>query len=76
MNFLSKIRSQPRPVKSLIMWSGVFFVMLLIFGFWILTFNSEIRESRETETALKKELPGIWQSLKAQINEIKNLWRK
>ena len=58
------------------MWFGVFFVMSAIFMFWILTFPSQIPASENDEAVnnLKTELPGIWQSLGEQFNDLKNLW--
>lgn len=76
INILKNIQNKPDPVKRLVMWFGVFSVMAVIFTFWILTFPSSISapESSEATLNLNKELPNVWQSLKEQINNLKNLW--
>ncbi len=75
---IENLQNKPEPVKRLIMWFGVFFVMTAIFMFWLLIFPSQIpaSENDEAVTNLKKELPGVWQSLKGQLNELKNLWQR
>ena len=52
--------------------------MILIFTFWLLTFPSQIPATKNDEATanLKKELPGVWQSLKGQINDLENLWQR
>ncbi len=77
-NFLKNIQNKPEPVKRLIMWFGVFTVMAAIFMFWILTFPSQIpaAENSEATANLSKKLPGVWQSLNEQVNNLKGLWQK
>ncbi len=50
--------------------------MAVIFAFWILTFPSQIPTTKNDIAAnnLKKELPGVWQSLKGQLNNLKDMW--
>ena len=79
MNFLKNIQNKPEPVKKVVMWFGVFFVMAMIFVFWLMTFPSQIpsaEENNEVVNNLQKELPGVWQSLEGQISELKHLWQK
>lgn len=75
---IESLQNRPEPVKRLIMWFGVFFVMAVIFTFWLLTFPARVSapESSEAALNLNKELPGVWQSLKGQFNDLKNLWQK
>lgn len=76
INFLKNVQNKPEPVKKFVMWLGVFLVMTVIFMFWIFTFPSQTSVAKNDEAAnnLKKELPGAWQSLKGQINNLKKLW--
>lgn len=57
---------------------SIFFIMVAIFGFWLLTFPFQIPQTEDSEVAtnLKKELPGVWQTLKSQVNSLQNLWQK
>ncbi len=76
--FIKNLQNKPEGLKRVVMWLGVFFVMSMIFIFWLLTFPSQIAATPENDGAnnLKKELPGVWQSLKGQLNELKSLWPK
>ncbi|MDO8743432.1 MAG: hypothetical protein Q7J30_02700 [Candidatus Azambacteria bacterium] len=78
MEFLKNLQNKPEPVKKTIMLFGIFFIMLAIFGFWLLTFPSQIQKTGDNAATakLKTELPGIWQTLKSQVNSLQNLWRK
>ena len=62
----------------MIMWIGILFIMIAIFTFWLLTFPSQIQKTEDNEATanLKKELPSVWQTLKTQISNLQNLWRK
>ncbi|MDO8574789.1 MAG: hypothetical protein Q7R61_00700 [bacterium] len=77
-DFLNNLQNKSDGFKRIIMWLGVFSVMTAIFMFWLLTFPSQIPASENDETVnnFKKELPGIWQSLNGQYNDLKNLWQK
>lgn len=75
-NILRNLQNKPEPVKRLIMWFGVFFVMTAIFVFWLMTFPSQIpvtANNAATEN-IKNELPGIWQAVKDQVNNLKDMW--
>ncbi|MBI2446757.1 MAG: hypothetical protein HYV51_03015 [Parcubacteria group bacterium] len=76
INLIKNLQNKPEPIKRLIMWFGVFSVMAVIFMFWILTFPSQIPASENTKAAInvKKELPGVWQSLNEQVNNLKDMW--
>lgn len=79
--FIKKIQQKPEPIKHIIMWSGIFFIMSVIFTFWLITFPSQIQPSENNEAVdnIKKELPGIWQELKNQFNNLsnlKNIWQQ
>lgn len=73
--FIKKLQQKSESVKHLIMWSGVFLIMVVIFTFWLVTFPSQIppAENDEATKKIQKELPGIWQNLKGQFNNLKNL---
>lgn len=77
-NFFKNLQSKSEPTKKTIMWISILFIMIAIFTFWLLTFPSQIQKTGDNEvtTNLKKELPGVWQTLKTQINNLQNLWRK
>lgn len=77
MRILKNLQQKPEAVRKSIMWIGIISIMTVIFAFWVFSFPSQIPESEETEatTNLKKELPSVWQSLKNQINNIKNIWQ-
>ena len=78
MEFLKNLQNKPESIKKTIMLFGIFFIMLAIFGFWLLTFPSQIPKAEDSEAAanLKKELPSAWQTLKSQVNSLQNLWPK
>ena len=74
--FIQNLQSKPDGFKRVIMWFGVFSVMGIVFMFWLLTFPSQIpaAENSEATANLSKELPGVWQSLKEQVNNLKGMW--
>ena len=81
VNFLKNLQNKSESVKHLIMWSGIFLIMSVIFTFWLVTFPSQVPtlENNESADNLKKELPSIWQAFKEQfnsLNNLKNLWLK
>lgn len=78
---IKNLQNKPESFKRIIMWFGVFLAMAVIFIFWLATFPFQIPETKNNESVsiLKKELPGVWQTLKGQLNNLKdleNLWRK
>jgi len=75
---IENLQNKPEPFKKMIMWIGILFIMIAIFTFWLLTFPSQIQKTKDDEATanLKKELPSVWQTLKTQINNLQNLWRK
>ena len=58
------------------MWTGICFIMFAIFVFWFLTFPSQTQKIGDNEATadLKKELPGVWQTIKDQVNNLQELW--
>lgn len=76
INILKNLQNKPEPVKRLIMWFGVFFVMTVIFIFWLMTFPSQIPAVASDQATLniKKELPGVLETLKGQYNGLRNMW--
>jgi len=81
LTIIENLQNKSEPAKHLIMWSGVVFIMAIIFTFWLVTFPSQIPPSGNDEAAnkIKTELPGIWEGLKGQFNNLKNvgnLWQK
>ena len=80
-NFIKNLQERPETTKKFILWSGVSIIMAAILAFWVITFLSQIPPSEEGADAqnIKKELPGIWEELKNQFNNLKaleNLWQK
>ena len=77
-NFIQNLQNKPEPAKKMIMWTSIIFIMIAIFTFWLLTFPSQIQKTEDNEATanLKKELPSVWQTLKTQISNLQNLWRK
>ena len=75
---IKNLQNKSDGFKRIIMWFGVLVIMTTIFMFWLLTFPSSIpaAENNEATVNLSKELPNVWQSLKEQINNLKDLWQK
>ena len=78
---IDSLQNKSEGFKQAVMWSGVFVIMSVIFTFWLITFPSQIppAENDEAGNKIRKELPGIWQTLKEQFNNLKNvgnLWQK
>lgn len=76
--FIQNLQNKSEPTKKVIMWIGIIFIMTAIFTFWFLTFPSPIQKTEDNEATanLKKELPGVFKTLKTQINNLQNLWQK
>ena len=75
LNIIENLQNKSESVKHLIMWFGVFLIMATIFIFWLITFPSQISPAKNDEATnkIQKELPSIWQDLKGQFNNLKNL---
>ena len=73
---IKNLQNKPEGFKRVVMWIGIIFIMTAIFTFWLLTFPSQIQKTGDNEATanLKKELPGVWQTLKTQINNLQELW--
>lgn len=77
-NFLEKLQKKPRHVRVIIMWTGVAIFMTLLFIFWVWTlgFNQSVEKNISQAQGTKslddvtKEIPTLWQSLKAGISDI------
>ncbi len=77
-NFIKKLQNKPESVKKTIMWTGVSFLMFIVFLFWLFTFPFQTSpiETDEELVNLTKEMPGVWQTFKEQIDSMQNLWQK
>ncbi|MBU2081965.1 hypothetical protein KKH14_00875 [Patescibacteria group bacterium] len=77
-NFLQNLQNKPEPVKKTIMWTSVSFVMFAVFLFWLFTFPFQTSQPIRDEglANLTKEMPGVWQAFKGQLDSIQNLWQK
>jgi hypothetical protein len=77
-DFIKNLQSKPNHTKNAIMWFSIIIIMSAIFTFWIMTFSSQLpaSETNESTEKFQKDLPSVWESLKNQVNEIKNLWQK
>ena len=76
---IENLQNKSEGFKHVVMWFGVFLIMSVIFTFWLITFPSQIPPAKNDEAAnkIQKELPGIWEGLKEQFNNlknVKNLW--
>ena len=60
------------------MWFGVFFTMAIIFTFWLITFPSRIpiTTSDPATENIKKELPGILETIKEQYSNLEKIWQR
>lgn len=67
---LENIQNKSDAVKHIVMWTGIFLIMITIFGFWLMTFSWQVSQTAENNSAseLKKELPSVFNSLKSQSN--------
>ena len=67
---LENLQNKSDDAKQSIMWIGIFLIMIIIFGFWLLTFPWQVSQIAEDESTseLKKELPSVFNSLKSQVN--------
>ncbi len=77
-HLIKNLQNKPENFKRVVMWIGVASTMTAIFAFWLLTFPSQIPpKSEENEAAanLKKELPGIWQTFKNQLDNLQDVWQ-
>lgn len=74
---MEDIQNKSLKVRQSIMWGGIFFIMIIIFIIWLLTFPSQMpaKENDATMEKFKNELPGVWQTIKTQINTFENLWK-
>jgi len=78
MEFFKNLQNKPEPVKKTIMWTGVSFVMFAVFLFWLFTFPFQTSQPIGDEglANLTKEMPGVWQTFKGQLDSVQNLWPK
>ena len=80
INFIEKLQGKPRYVRIQIMWAGVILssLIIVIFWFWSLRLSLEASsnapvlsdENLQKLNEMKKEVPGLWQSLGAGIGNI------
>lgn len=78
MEFFKNLQNKPEPVKKTIMWTGISIVMFIVFLFWLFTFPFQTSQpvGDEKLANLTKEMPGIWQTFKSQLDSVQNLLPK
>jgi hypothetical protein len=78
-DFIENLQNKPRPVRIFILWSSVTVCAAIIFIFWITSFGGVgekkptsglVGQSQESVADINKEIPTLWQSLKASIGEL------
>jgi len=79
-DFLEKLQNKPRPVRVFILWTSVAVCMTVLLVFWVGSLEpnqgqtqiNDQAKSREFEslTSIKKEIPTLWQGLKAGIGNL------
>ncbi len=62
-DFLEKIRNKPRHIRTQIMWGCVVISMLLVVGFWSLSFKASIN-NLTNESIPEKEITDSFQRIK------------
>lgn len=78
-DFLEKLQNKPKHVRIFILWTSVVISMTLLFVLWAWSLGGPQEkqletisqlENQETKsfTELKKEIPSLWQSLKASLS--------
>lgn len=78
-DFLEKLQNKPKHVRIFILWTSVVISMTLLFVLWTWSLGGPQEkqsetisqlENQETKsfTELKKEIPSLWQSLKASLS--------
>lgn len=82
IDFIQKLQQKPRYVRVQIMWVGVTVCMTLILVFWIWSLNASLSSVADKQTSpatdnlkeswrqLKTDIPTLWQSMGAGINNI------
>ena len=80
-DYLEKLQNKPRHVRVFILWVSVAISMTIVLALWIWSLEGlsesgpekiSQSENQKTEslTELKKEIPSLWQSLKASVSDI------
>lgn len=80
-DYLEKLQNKPRLVRVAILWTSVAISMTIIFVFWAWSLKgkesqiklSQEKKSQQTQetrslSEFKKEIPTLWQSLKAAVS--------
>ncbi len=80
IDFIEKLQKKPRHVRIQIMWAGVTVGTAVVFVFWLwslaILLSQSQKAGQEEEKVLqslgeiKKEVPGLWQSLSAGISNV------
>ncbi len=80
IDFIEKLQQKPRHIRLQIMWGGAIFGAAIIFSFWLWSLtttladlpkaNQEKDKSSDSLAEIKKDIPGLWQSLSAGIGSV------
>ena len=82
IDFIENLQRKPRHVRIQIMWVGTTLGAIIIFGFWLWSLtglltqspkaNEQNNKALQSLGEIKKEVPGLWQSLNAGISNVIN----
>lgn len=79
VGFIEKLQKKPRYIRIQIMWVGAIIGVTIIFIFWLWSLTSLLSQSTGAKnndkvnnglSEIKKEMPGLWQSLSAGISSV------
>ncbi|MDD5589726.1 MAG: hypothetical protein PHQ47_00955 [Candidatus Portnoybacteria bacterium] len=76
--FIENLQNKPKHVRIFILWVSVAVSAVFILGFWLFSLDLRIQNHSQTEVAenknqlqeIKKNIPTLWQTLKAGISGI------
>jgi len=80
IEYIEKLQKKPRHIRVQIMWASVTVGAAIIFGFWLWSLSTLLAQTAPQNNAgndqlkklgeIKKEMPGLWQSLSAGVGSI------
>ena len=80
IDFIEKLQKKPRHIRIQIMWASVTVGAAFIFVFWLWSLSALLAQTASQNNAgneqlqklgeIKKEVPGLWQSLSAGIGSV------
>ncbi|MDD2753175.1 MAG: hypothetical protein PHT44_00980 [Candidatus Portnoybacteria bacterium] len=80
IDFIEKLQKKPRHIRVQIMWASATVGAVIIFGFWLWSLSALLAQTAPQNNAgndqlkklgeIKKEMPGLWQSLSAGVGSV------